>query len=238
MKTNMQALILRVDAYKETDALVKVLTQSEILTLHARGIYKKNSKNLRLVQPFSYCQLMIEQRKGMPLLLQGQTIKNYYHVQENLEKSSVCFVLHDCIQIVDDFVFDSLLEVWNLANNNQSQFYDWVCYLMRYILILNGIHSYVDGCVMCKNTKVETLSINDGGFLCPSCNRGQHPVWSVETLRKFRALFKCEIHQFNLMISRYNFNLDDFIFLSKWYEYYNHTMLNSLKFLKDISNLR
>ena len=61
MKTNIQGLILRVDAYKEVDALVKVLTPNEILTLYARGIYKKNSKNLRLVQPFSYCQLMIEQ---------------------------------------------------------------------------------------------------------------------------------------------------------------------------------
>lgn len=238
MKTNIQGLVLRVDAYKEVDALVKVLTQNEILTLYARGIYKKNSKNLRLVQPFSYCQFMIEQRKGMPLLLQGQTIKNYYHVQQNLEKSSVCFVLHDCIRIVDSFVFDSLLEVWNLANDNQEQFYNWACYLMRYLLILNGIHPYVDGCVSCQSSKVEALSIKEGGFLCSNCNRGRYSLWEKDSLRKYRALFKCDIENFNILIANYTFNIDDFIFLAKWFEFYDHKMLNSLKFLKDIYHLK
>ena len=238
MKTNIQGLILRVDAYKEVDALVKVLTPNEILTLYARGIYKKNSKNLRLVQPFSYCQLMIEQRKGMPLLLQGTTIKNYYRVQQNLEKSSACFVLHDCIRVVDSFIFDSLLEVWNLANENQEDFYDWACYLMRYILILMGVRPYVDGCVSCQSTKVETLSIKEGGFLCPDCNHGQYSTWSVDSLRKYRALFKCEINNLDVLISKYIYTIDDFIFLASWFEYYDQRLLNSLKFFKDIYNLK
>ena len=238
MKNNIQGLILRVDAYKESDALVEVLCQEKIITLHARGIYKKNSKNLRLVQPFSFCELMIEKRKGISLLLQGKTIKNFYHIQENLEKSSACFVLHDCIRFSDSFIFDSLIEAWNLADENDQNFYTWACYLMKHILMLNGINPYVDGCVFCKESKVETLSIQNGGFLCPNCNHGQFPSWNVEALRKYRALFKCEIENFDILISKFIFTIDDFIFLSKWFEYYDHRPLNSLKFLKDIYNLK
>ncbi len=238
MKNNIQGLILRAESYKESDALVRVLCQDEIITLSARGIYKKNSKNLRLVQPFSFCELMIEKRKGLSLLLQGKTIKNFYHIQENLEKSSVCFVLHDCLRFSDSFLFDSLLEIWNLANENDDNFYAWTCYLMRHVLLKSGISPYVDGCVSCKESKVETLSIKSGGFLCPSCNHGQYPTWRVESLKKFRALFKCEIESFDVLISKYNYTIDDFIFLAKWFEYYDHKTLNSLKFLKDIYNLK
>lgn len=52
MKTKIQALVLSVSEYKDKDGLVKVLTADSILTLYARGLFKQNSKNLRLVQPF------------------------------------------------------------------------------------------------------------------------------------------------------------------------------------------
>ena len=97
MKTKIQALVLSVSEYKDKDGLVKVLTTDSILTLYARGLFKPNSKNLRLVQPFSYNEFMIEDKTKMPLLLQGQTIHYYYHIQEDLFKSSCCFVLHDLI---------------------------------------------------------------------------------------------------------------------------------------------
>ena len=60
MKTKIQALVLSVGEYKDKDGLVKVLTTDSILTLYARGLFKPNSKNLRLVQPFSYNEFMIE----------------------------------------------------------------------------------------------------------------------------------------------------------------------------------
>ena len=76
MKTKIQALVLSVSEYKDKDGLVKVLTTDSILTLYARGLFKQNSKNLRLVQPFSYNELMIEYKTKMTLLLKGQNI-NY-----------------------------------------------------------------------------------------------------------------------------------------------------------------
>lgn len=62
MKTKIQALVLSVGEYKDKDGLVKVLTTDSILTLYARGLFKPNSKNLRLVQPFSYNEFMIEDK--------------------------------------------------------------------------------------------------------------------------------------------------------------------------------
>lgn len=136
MKTKIQALVLSVVEYKEKDGLVKVLTADSILTLYARGPFKPNSKNLRLVQPFSYNEFMIEDKMKMPLLLQGHTIHYYYHIQEDLLKSSCCFVLHDLIQRTrkEENLFNVLLDCWNSADKNLDDFYFWACIVLKYCI--------------------------------------------------------------------------------------------------------
>ena len=52
-------------------------------------------------------EFMIEDKTKMPLLLQGQTIHYYYHIQEDLFKSSCCFVLHDLISKFCKNIFSS-----------------------------------------------------------------------------------------------------------------------------------
>ena len=237
MKNKIQGLVLRVEAYKEKDALIKVLTEEKIVTLYARGIYKNNAKNLRLAQPFTYNEFLIEDKGKMPLLLQGSTIKNYYHIQEDLEKSSICFVIHDCLHFSNSEVFEALLEVWNSANNNLTGFYLWSCFLLRFIIDYEGIMPYVDGCVSCHDLKVETFSIHDGGFLCHECNHGQYAKWDIEQMRKLRSLFKCKIENLDYLFAHFHFNLDDFVFFAKWLEYHTHKQLASLKFLTAIRNM-
>ena len=125
MKTKIQALVLSVSEYKDKDGLVKVLTTDSILTLYARGLFKQNSKNLRLVQPFSYNEFMIEDKTKMPLLLQGQTIHYYYHIQEDLFKSSCCFVLHDLISKTkkEEKLFNSIVDKFKLLGESGTALY-------------------------------------------------------------------------------------------------------------------
>lgn len=236
MKTKIQGLVLSTQEYKEKDALVRVLTDSEIFTLLEKGLYKKNAKNLRLAQPFSYNEFMIEQRNGLSLLLTGQTIQYYFHVQEDLLKSSVCFVVQDAIyrSKFHSQYFDILLEVWNSAHKNLDDFYFWACLALKCCIEMEGVQPYVDGCVHCSKTKVETLSLKDGGFLCASCNHGQYPKWSSDELKKIRALIKCDVAHWQYVKTHFMFDIYDFLYLSKWIEYHSLRNLASLRFLSTI----
>lgn len=240
MKTKIQALVLSVSEYKDKDGLVKVLTTDSILTLYARGLFKQNSKNLRLVQPFSYNEFMIEDKTKMPLLLQGQTIRYYYHIQEDLFKSSCCFVLHDLISKTkkEEKLFNILLDCYNSANQNLDDFYFWACIVLKYCIEQEGIQPFVDGCVHCQNMRVETLSLKDGGFLCEKCNHNQYPKWNVDSLKKYRALFKCKEENLAYVKEHFTFNLDDLIYLAKWVEYHSQKSYPSIRFLESIRGLK
>lgn len=240
MKTKIQALVLSVSEYKDKDGLVKVLTNDSILTLYARGLFKVNSKNLRLVQPFSYNEFMIEDKMKMPLLLQGQIIHYYYHIQEDLFKSSCCFVLHDLISKTkkEENLFHTLLECWNSADKDLDDFYFWACIVLKYCIEHEGIQPFVDGCVHCQNTRVETLSLKDGGFLCNTCNHNQYPKWSKDQLKKYRALFKCKEENLEYLKVHLDFTLDDLIYLAKWMEYHSHRNYPSIRFLESLRGLK
>ncbi len=233
MKTKIQALVLSVGEYKDKDGLVKVLTTDSILTLYARGLFKPNSKNLRLVQPFSYNEFMIEDKTKMPLLLQGQTIHYYYHIQEDLFKSSCCFVLHDLISKTKkrrEFIQYSIGLLERKADKDLDDFYFWACIILKYCIEQEGIQPFIQGCVHCESTRVETLSVKDGGFLCEKCNHNQYPKWSVEQLKKYRALFRCKEENLEYVKDHFNFNLDDLIYLAKWMEYHTHKNYPSIRF--------
>ena len=239
MKNKIQGLVLRVNEYKDKDGLVQVLTQDRVCTLYARGLFKSHSKNLRLAQPFSYNEFLIEDKMKMPLLLQGNTIHYYYHIQEDLLASSVCFVVHDRIQktSLDEEMFEILLEIWNSADKKQDDFYFWSCVALKLCIEKEGIFPYVDGCVHCKNQRVVTMSMKDGGFLCETCNHGQYPKWDVMQLKKMRALFKCNMDSLEYVKTHFSFGVDDFIYLAKWSEYHTQKTMPSLRFLETIVHM-
>lgn len=239
MKNKIQGLVLRVNEYKDKDGLVCVLTDHQVCTLYAKGLFKPNSKNLRLVQPFSYNEFLVEDKMKMPLLLQGNTIHYYYHIQEDLLVSSVCFVVHDLIQKMNTGydMFEILLEVWNSADKRQDDFYFWCCVALKFCIEKEGIAPYVDGCVHCKKQRVVTMSMKDGGFLCETCNHGQYTKWDVMQLKKIRALFKCTMDSLDYVKSHFLFNADDFMFLAKWCEYHTQKRMPSLHFLETIVHM-
>ena len=86
MKTKIQALVLSVSEYKDKDGLVKVLTTDSILTLYARGLFKQNSKNLRLVQPFSYNELNVRVKA---------LLRRYHVYQGKKEEAKAIIRLND-----------------------------------------------------------------------------------------------------------------------------------------------
>lgn len=130
MKTKIQALVLSVSEYKDKDGLVKVLTADSILTLYARGLFKQNLRIYGLYSLFSYNEFMIEDKTKMPLLLQGQTIHYYYHIQEDLFKSSCCFVLHDLISKTKKKKI-YFIHYWNVGI---QQIKTWMTFISGHVL--------------------------------------------------------------------------------------------------------
>lgn len=233
---DVEGIVLSIQDYKESDGLVKVLTQEGIITLLAKGIQKQTSKNRSIVQPFTKGKYTIDERNGLSLLYYGQTISYYYRIHEDLTISSLCFLLSECITLSKGkdiyTIFDTCLECFQ---NGDMNGYSYACYILKTILIQQGIAPYVDGCILCqRKDHLETLSINDGGFLCTTCNHGQYAARSKKEMIQFYSLMKVKEDDLNRFLETYDFNLDDCIYLATWFEKYMNVTLNSLTFLKSV----
>ena len=138
----------------------------------------------------------------------------------------------------EENLFNVVLDCWNAADKDLDDFYFWACIILKYCIEQEGIQPFIQGCVHCESTRVETLSVKDGGFLCEKCNHNQYPKWSVEQLKKYRALFKCKEENLEYVKDHFNFNLDDLIYLAKWMEYHTHKNYPSIRFLESIRGLK
>ncbi len=55
----MEAIIISVSQYKEKDAVITAITNNELITFYARGIYNKNNPNAFLSCVFAILSLKL-----------------------------------------------------------------------------------------------------------------------------------------------------------------------------------
>lgn len=235
---DVEGIVLSVQDYKESDGIIKLLTKDGIISVLAKGIQKQASKNRAITQVFSKVKYTIDERKnGISLLYYGQTIKYYYRILEDLTTSSICFVLSECINKsrCDEnvyYYFDKCLESFQLGLIDA---YSYGCLVLKELISLEGVDPFVDGCIICqRKDHLETLSLDDGGFICTRCNHDRTLPRSKNEMIQIRSLFKVKIQDIDLFTSMYEFSLDDFIYWAEWLEKYTHIKIMSLDFLKAI----
>ena len=236
---DIQGLVLSNQEYKDNDAIVTLLTQEGVMKIYARGVLKSTSKNRRICQPFSLVEYTIQQRSnGFDLLMSGHLKEYYYKIQEDLVSQSVCFVLRDCIVHLqqNEKVYDHLLHTWQALHNQGQNAISFAILTLRELMRLDGIVPYISGCIRCGRTdRIETISLEDGGFVCRGCNSGQLPKYQKEEIIKIYSLFHAKDYQDEKLLETYSFSIDDLIYWARWIEHHSHLRLDSLRFLQSVA---
>ncbi|MCF0106343.1 MAG: DNA repair protein RecO [Holdemanella sp.] len=238
---DVECLVLECVEYKENDALVTVCSEESIFTVYARGILKQASKNRKITQPFSKVNMTLNYAsdKAMPMLIHGNVIDYYYKIQQDLVSQSICFVLIEMVRKskCNDRIYHFLDACFKAFHNNTNPL-TYACLCIKEILISEGIGMYVSGCVECgRKDKLEAISIPEGGFICHYCNGHVHTPLSKEELIQYYSLFVLKDKDNERFIETMEFTIDQFIFLSRWFEEHGHTRLVSLQFLNSIKAL-
>lgn len=238
----LEGLVLSVIEYKEKDGIVKLLTKDKVVSVLAKGIQKSSSKNRRLCLAFTKVRLYVEYKEnGLSLLYHGEVVASYHHIMDSLVSSSVCFCLAQILEkstITKDLydVFDQCLEAYH---KNLEKAHTLACFVLREILIQEGIAPFVDGCVLCgRMDHLEALSDMDGGFLCSTCNHGKILTRSKNELIQIRSLFRVKKEQLDLFCSMYSMDVVDVVYWASWYEKYMHLSIASLSFLSSVQALK
>lgn len=196
-----QVLIISSQDYKEYDALIRVIDDRDTTTTFvAKGVLKPTSKNASALTVCTLSKVTYMQKGSMPLILTASIVDYFRAIKEDLFRMAVAAL---CLEITDAMLMNQTkvegMYGWITHTLQQLKTEDPILVACWYVLKMAdefGVGFFVDGCVVCSNTSISSISISEGGFLCSDCATTlQSVVLGVEDYRLIRCLVKADVTQ-------------------------------------------
>lgn len=231
MNDKIHGIVLTITDYKEADALLQVLTNEYgVISLVAKAAKKLNSKNHFL----SMCnyEFIIDYKEGKTIFsIHNYKLINNFFIDDDIALASFESILAELsIKNKEIMAYKQLLFVLERLNNKNKYLLGSMYFV--YMIKQFGITPIVDGCAICGDKKVVSLSNNHGGFLCNK-HLGNEDVFPVNTLKKFRLIVKADFTNYEI-IKDYEYDLNDFKIIAEFYLENSGLRLKSYEFYKSL----
>ena len=215
MKKLVSGYVVRINKYKENDAIISILTKDGIESFKARALFKPNNKNAHALNLYSYGEYNInyKQEGGNETLISASLLSFVDKMYVSLDYALLFGVMGEIANKYDGFfeVFDYLFK-----NINDIDVYVAIIYCLKYILEKEGTLPIGDKCVKCNGKdNIETLSFIEGGFLCHSCNDTGVTIDS-RILHDYHVIYKMQLEHLK------HVHIDEkraIYFIDQFYEY-------------------
>lgn len=240
MNDRVEALILRVDPYKEADGLLQVLSKEHgRMTVLAKGILKGSSKNAASVQPITQCSMILDLKEPISLLHSATTIDFYRPIKEDISRLSVASLIGEIAMQVstsnqpDDYLYETTKD--SLSACSVYPPYLAGCLYISLILKEMGISPMVDGCVVCDDTKVSAISVSEGGFVCGRCSKNvTSKSYDANFSRLFRYTVKAELQHIGTLAKQGEYSIELLSVFVDFFKDYTSIPLKSWEFLRKL----
>ena len=236
---SVEGIVISSTPFKETSKIINIFTKDKgIIGCIAKGSKSLKSKLRLPSERFAYGTFhMYYKENGLSTLIDGD-IKNYFiNIKSDILKISYLTYICDLASNVfkesnDNEVYD-LMEsaILKIEDNHDPKIITNILEL-QYLNYL-GINLNLDNCVKCGNSKIVTLSLSKGGYVCNNC-RTDEPLLDAKVLKLLRLYYYVDISKIsNLDIDK---NVSDMIntIIDEYYEQYSGVYLKSKKILKDL----
>lgn len=244
MNDRLSVFILSQDDYKENDALIKTLSlEKGLVTFIAKGLLKSESKNASACLPFSQSELTYDEKEGSGLqILHSASITDSHRtLREDLNKQTVMNVISELTMALlkDNYDPNLVKEVYQVYAHLISivETTDKYRHVLVYFLVMAlswlGVEPQVDECTLCGESQINSISLEEGGFICVNCQKEiQSQVFTTEFLYEFRVVNKVNPSNFSRFL---NYKAPDktvIDFLYEFMTYHSNISLKSWVFLQ------
>jgi len=203
MFLTVQALVLRVTAYNDTDALLTVLTRNYgKLTIKARGLRRKNSPLTAPCQLLAYGEFTLFEYRGMYTINEAQSIELFTKLRKDLTKLSLGTYFAQVAEVIsqEDTPSPELLSLvlnclYALSALETSETKIKSVFELR-CACLAGYTPDLHGCLRCGNAFADRFDLSQGQLECEGCRNFESdgirmPV-SAGVLNAMRYICSCD----------------------------------------------
>ena len=216
----MKIIVLTNANYKEKDAIITAISQSETIVFTARGVKDPKSKNAVLNNPLTIADIeLVDGDLKYPVLKSSKELLSPFKLNMNSQYLGTLLLMDEMIvhlfpEEERHLMFSSLEEgVINLKKSD-----DWLMSLlifMAHTIRIGGFELEVNRCVICGQKKrIVAFSFIEGGFICEECfNEEIERDLTKEQMILLRNIFNSR--DYHLLNSDYNSN-DALVLLHKF----------------------
>ncbi len=236
----INGFVIKETSYGETSKILTIITKEKgIISVMSKGS-KRLKSTLRCVsEKFSYANFCINYKDNkMSILTGGDIINPLLNIKKDILKIAyVNFICELTYQVLKQNNSKTIYDIFiNSILKIEEGFDSGVItniLELKYLKYL-GVSPVFDGCVVCGNNNVVTLSSYKGGFVCKEHIENEYIV-STKTIKLIKLLEYVDI----LMISKIDIKEDikkeiD-AFINEYYDRYTGLYLKSKDFLKKIN---
>jgi len=219
MYLTVQALVLRVTNYNDTDALLTLLTPSHgKITAKARGLRRKNSPLTAPCQLLAYAEFTLFEYRNQYTINEARSIELFQGLRSDLQRFSLgtYFVqVADVISLEDAPSPEVLSLVLNclymLTQKTENELKTKAVFELR-SACLAGYTPDLDGCSICGDPIPLLFNTKEGHLTCHSCRvDAQYSIRMPITngvLSAMRYICRCESKRlFSFSVSDESFEL-------------------------------
>lgn len=230
MISNIKGIIIRIRDYKDNDQLLDVLTSEYgVISLIARGTKKPKAKLHYLISSLYEFSFDYKENHTMFMIINSSLIKSYIAYDDALMNAFIS-IFYEIIFKFKDFsnseTYDNLEFLLNNLSHSNHLLLGSI--FISYIMRINGIIPYVDGCVVCNKRRVVSISNDLGGFVCEEHSQS-NPYFDIELLKDFRIICKATYKDYEA-IKGYKISEALFDALCQFFMYNSDVKLKSYEF--------
>lgn len=189
------ALVLRRRDQGDADRILTLYSPEHgKLDVIAKGVRKTTSRKAGHLELFTHVMLLLAQGRTWDIVSEVTTVESFRHLRDNLDAigraSYVCELLDAFAESDDENgpLWELVLMVLRTLDQTatlESPFEAGL--LMRWfelrLLGITGFQPQIFHCIACHEALqpvVNTLSIEEGGVLCPKCSQGRDNLETLE----------------------------------------------------------
>lgn len=242
MNDKTVGIVLQKFPYKDKDEIIHVLSKGYgKIAFVCKGLMKVDSKNSSSCQQFNVSEFTFDynETKSMFLMKTASCVDSNRKLMDNIDSinyaSLICEITNKLLieSEPNETTYEHLkIALTKMIDNPYLASALYITYLFAYF----GISPYVDGCVVCGDSKVNSVSINEGGFLCRNCSISvEHINCSLDELTNFRLLNKATFDNYDILNKSLNLKFSDIKILVDYFVLHTGINLNSWRFIEGYS---
>ena len=236
---SVEGIVVSTTPFKENSKIINIFTKDMgIISCVSKGCKKLKSKLRLPSEKFAYGVFhMYFKEDGLSTLIDGDVKDYFINIKSDIIKIS--YLTYICELSTNVYKESSSEEIYplmesailKLEEGHNPKIITNVLEL-QYLNYL-GINLNLDNCVKCGSSKVVTLSLSKGGYICANC-RTNEPIISEKVMKMLRLYYYVDISKIS------NIDIDEKVsetinkIIEEYYDEYSGVYMKSKKMLKEL----